>query len=626
MNPKYLIGAALLVVLGLGVLNQTDLLKTRFGIDFPGQSVPEDNQAESLKDLSSAEQGPRGTSEDGDPEELPNALADTLSSPSSATAELATTEPETLAPQMDMLRVEPSGDTLVSGRSAPNSIVALLNNGEVVGTTVANEVGDWVLMLEDPLSPGDHDLNVSAKETEEAEAVVSEQSATVVINDDLETEPLVIVSDTSGASDVISLPDAAAVTVTESGAGTDAASESSQMGEETNVAVATRPLSELVADPVKQESPASSAPGEEATAAALGATSDPDITADVPADPSMAASPATEPSQTMETNDKSLAAITSPAPTSSSDPAEVTAASDPQTPSTLAADSTSQAVKAAAEEANEPFVTIRSLAIRGGKLIAEGDAIAGSEVKISIDGVEAANLSITDDESWRFESADEIALGPHSVEAALVQNGLALITLRENISREPATSVTVEAVEVEGDKLFVAGASLPNALIRVYVDDDLVGQTEAGGTGRWVVEARRALEAGQYRVRADQVAADSGLVLARAAVPFERMADDPVLLPVVTTGTASGVGVAQGTATATGAVRAKRVIIRKGDNLWQISRRLYGRGVRFSTIYQANAQEIENPNLIFPGQVFILPESDERWDDDPVVEWENIRG
>ena len=50
------------------------------------------------------------------------------------------------------------------------------------------------------------------------------------------------------------------------------------------------------------------------------------------------------------------------------------------------------------------------------------------------------------------------------------------------------------------------------------------------------------------------------------------------------------------------------VIIRRGDTLWRISRRVYGRGVRYSTIYLANQTQIEDPNRIWPGQVFAVPE------------------
>jgi nucleoid-associated protein YgaU len=49
------------------------------------------------------------------------------------------------------------------------------------------------------------------------------------------------------------------------------------------------------------------------------------------------------------------------------------------------------------------------------------------------------------------------------------------------------------------------------------------------------------------------------------------------------------------------------VIIRRGDTLWRISRRVYGKGIRYSTIYVANKPQIEDPDRIWPGQVFAVP-------------------
>ena len=50
------------------------------------------------------------------------------------------------------------------------------------------------------------------------------------------------------------------------------------------------------------------------------------------------------------------------------------------------------------------------------------------------------------------------------------------------------------------------------------------------------------------------------------------------------------------------------VIIRRGDTLWQISRRIYGKGVRYTTIYLANEDQINDPDRIIPGQVFGIPD------------------
>jgi nucleoid-associated protein YgaU len=45
----------------------------------------------------------------------------------------------------------------------------------------------------------------------------------------------------------------------------------------------------------------------------------------------------------------------------------------------------------------------------------------------------------------------------------------------------------------------------------------------------------------------------------------------------------------------------------RGDSLWRLSRRSLGGGERYAVIYQANREQIRNPNLIYPGQVLVMP-------------------
>jgi len=47
--------------------------------------------------------------------------------------------------------------------------------------------------------------------------------------------------------------------------------------------------------------------------------------------------------------------------------------------------------------------------------------------------------------------------------------------------------------------------------------------------------------------------------------------------------------------------------VTRGDSLWRISRRIYGSGVRYTVIYDANQRQIRNPDRIYPGQVFVVP-------------------
>lgn len=51
---------------------------------------------------------------------------------------------------------------------------------------------------------------------------------------------------------------------------------------------------------------------------------------------------------------------------------------------------------------------------------------------------------------------------------------------------------------------------------------------------------------------------------------------------------------------------ASRVIAR-GDSLWALSRLAYGDGARYAVIFHANRDKIHNPNLIYPGQTFVMP-------------------
>ena len=49
-------------------------------------------------------------------------------------------------------------------------------------------------------------------------------------------------------------------------------------------------------------------------------------------------------------------------------------------------------------------------------------------------------------------------------------------------------------------------------------------------------------------------------------------------------------------------------MVQPGNSLWRIARRTLGGGINYSVIYEANRAQIANPDLIYPGQVFMVPE------------------
>ena len=48
-------------------------------------------------------------------------------------------------------------------------------------------------------------------------------------------------------------------------------------------------------------------------------------------------------------------------------------------------------------------------------------------------------------------------------------------------------------------------------------------------------------------------------------------------------------------------------MVQEGDNLWFISRRLYGSGIYFDLLFDANRGIISSPRTIFPGQILAVP-------------------
>lgn len=53
---------------------------------------------------------------------------------------------------------------------------------------------------------------------------------------------------------------------------------------------------------------------------------------------------------------------------------------------------------------------------------------------------------------------------------------------------------------------------------------------------------------------------------------------------------------------------AKRTYtVKKGDCLWKIAKQYYGDGAQWGKIYDANTNQIANPDLIYVGQVFVIP-------------------
>ncbi|MCE8506836.1 LysM peptidoglycan-binding domain-containing protein [Ruegeria pomeroyi] len=141
----------------------------------------------------------------------------------------------------------------------------------------------------------------------------------------------------------------------------------------------------------------------------------------------------------------------------------------------------------------------------------------------------------------------------------------------------------------------LAGRANVGSLIRAYFDNRAVADMTADALGKWRGEIVD-IAPGVYTLRLDELDAQ-GAVLSRLETPFKREAPE-VLRPAQP--------LADPAAPQQPPVRA--VTVQKGDTLWAISRERYGDGVLYVKVFEANRDAIRDPDLIYPGQVFAVPE------------------
>ena len=147
----------------------------------------------------------------------------------------------------------------------------------------------------------------------------------------------------------------------------------------------------------------------------------------------------------------------------------------------------------------------------------------------------------------------------------------------------PARELALQIVDYdELGRVVIIGRAEPDARLFIYLTNRLIGTAKVDAEQTWRLRPETPVAPGQYRLRVDDVD-EVGKVLARIEIPFVR---SDVTGPLL---------------------RNKYAIVQPGNSLWRIARRTYGTGLKFTIIYQENKEYIQDPDLIYPGQVFKLP-------------------
>lgn len=543
---------------------------------------------------------------------------------------------ERVVPIFDLIRVEPDGAAVMAGQGAPNATVEILSNDGVVASGKATAEGSWAIVLEDPLAAGAHDIRVRATSPDGASVIESEQRVAVSVPEGGAGEVLVVLNQPGTASAVLQLPGSEGGAITAVTPPATDAPQSSGAAASTGASVATTVDAPPPADTADVSPPAAAEPAPDAPAVA---TADPATDAPTSAETAVSPGPSAPPSTTTAN------AATSPATQDAAAAAGETdvAASAPAGTEDNSTDvASAEPGVAASSEPSSERVTAASGA-DAANAAAANTAGADSAAPAS-PGTATADAGRSDPVAGRGSEAGQTLAAVQPDAAGAGEGAVTGGSAAAAVDAPAAPTVTVEAVEIENaTMLFAAGAAPRGARVRLYIDDLPVGDAIAGAGDRWLLQqVISPLAPGSHRVRADMLDGAGG-VSARAEVNFDFRdaavaAGPPVAEPAGEAAAASpdaaGTIVSSSAATVagsgTGAAavgsgdegearvgQPASIIIRTGDNLWTISRRLYGRGVRYSTIYLANTDQIRSPHLIYPGQVFVLPAGDANWPAEP---------
>ena len=146
-------------------------------------------------------------------------LEDSAPKPATARTSPLTTQagpdrlaPSSNAPSFDIVRVNPSGDTVIAGRAAPGAEVIIRQGGIEIGRTRADGRGEWVFLPSEKLASGARELTLSARVADGPE-IAGAGSVLLVVPERLATgslpgvtlpkAPMAVLSDAAGAPRVL---------------------------------------------------------------------------------------------------------------------------------------------------------------------------------------------------------------------------------------------------------------------------------------------------------------------------------------------------------------------------------------------------------------------------------------
>ena len=144
-------------------------------------------------------------------------------------------------------------------------------------------------------------------------------------------------------------------------------------------------------------------------------------------------------------------------------------------------------------------------------------------------------------------------------------------------------AITLDTISyTESSNTELAGRARLDNSVRVYLNNKLESEVKVNDSGAWKASLPD-IEPGVYTLRLDEVNGN-GTVEGRLELPFKR--EEEAIIQAMGEGS---------------------ITVQPGNSLWRIARKYYGKGIQYVEIFERNSHLIKDPDLIYPGQVFSLP-------------------
>lgn len=202
----------------------------------------------------------------------------------------------------------------------------------------------------------------------------------------------------------------------------------------------------------------------------------------------------------------------------------------------------------------------------------------------------------------KTETVESKELDTSNVSVAIVSSkDLKVISPAVQTNAPKVSDVIIDAISYDAEgEVLLSGRGVVDQHIRIYVDNKPVKTRSIKADGTWSMDLQE-IDAGVYILRIDQLDSD-GVVTSRTETPFQKETNQ------VAKQMAALANNEVADSTPQIGIGLSTVIIQPGYTLWAVARKTYGFGMQYVRIYHANKDQIRDPDLIYPGQIFKLPE------------------